>query len=269
MVIRHLTASASCQEHETLKINLVSTREELEDVQRQNKSYKVRVGTSEEQLAERAEAIVDLNQQLEQAKLDLEQTKVKCEQTIHDAIRKQHEQLMEEHARDTEATGQRLHEAFEQRTREALGQLRAELEQAHENRMQEKLSEQHHVIVAQKNQERTEELDALQRELNDRESRNLEALRTEMQSERERAVAALEQRLRTVENRAARDLEDHREGHQMQLEQMLDEQKQVGWEHALGLASTVKRIFQEKYTWMLCCSLCDELLLVITSPTCP
>eukprot|EP00041_Stephanoeca_diplocostata_P017548 m.355933 g.355933 ORF g.355933 m.355933 type:complete len:1205 (+) comp20741_c0_seq3:245-3859(+) len=242
-------------EHESLKIKLVSTREELEDAQRQNKSYKARVGTSEEQLAERAEAIVELNQQLEQAKLDLEQTKVKCEQTIHDAIRKQHEQLLDEHARDKEAMGQRLHEAFEQRTREALGQLRTELEQAHDNRMQEKLSEQHHVIVAQKNQERVEELEALQRELNDRESRNVEALRTEMQSERERAVAALEQRLRTVENRAARDLEEHRETHQMQLEQMLDEQKQA----LLSDARAEKRSALEKLEATLTRKHRDEL----------
>lgn len=209
----------------TLKGKLVTTREELKEAERQAKANRVRVDTYEEQMAERADAVVVLQGQLEAAKVELEKAKLEGERGVHDAVRSQHTRMLEEHRVELEARTQQLRDEAAAQQRAALEQQRAMLEDQAANRLEEKLAEQHHVLVSQLNKEMQDALTDLQRDLNDRNSRHLEALRNDMTHERETAVAALQQRLRTVENRAAGDLESARGEHDIELENALDEQR--------------------------------------------
>lgn len=195
-------------ELDSLKIHCGKSREELEEATRMLRANTDRIVTSEEQLAERADAIVVLSNKLDHALSDLDRLSAECDQRMGDALREQQARMVEQFEMDMEQRVRRLHEEADANRRAELATQKARLDELSQNRLEEMLAEQHHVLVAQLHKEAQDALSDLQSELNARNSRDLEALRTDMQNEREQAVAALEQRLRTVQNRAAHDLEE-------------------------------------------------------------
>jgi hypothetical protein len=167
-----------------------------------------RIMTSEEQLAERADAIVVLSSKLDYAVSEVDRLNSEFDQRVGEALQDQQARMVGQFEVDMEHRVRRLHEESEAERRAELGSQKARMDELAQNRLEEMLAEQHHVLVAQLHKEAQDALGDLQAELNARNSRDLEALRTDMQNEREQAVAALEQRLRTVQNRSARDLEE-------------------------------------------------------------
>jgi hypothetical protein len=167
-----------------------------------------RIMTSEEQLAERADAIVVLSSKLDYAVSEVDRLNSEFDQRVGEALQDQQARMVGQFEVDMEQRVRRLHEESEAERRAELGSQKARMDELAQNRLEEMLAEQHHVLVAQLHKEAQDALGDLQAELNARNSRDLEALRTDMQNEREQAVAALEQRLRTVQNRSARDLEE-------------------------------------------------------------
>ena len=212
------------REHAHLEAARSALLEETEELKRQLKAADLRVETSEEELAERAETILGLQAKVEELEGTLLEAGQEYERRIHQAVETQHRRMLAEAEADKDAALRRLEATLKQERHDALAEQRAEIEAMAEARLQTRLSEQQHSLVAQAHRERSAELQALQQELQEREARNMEALRHQLKCEHERAAGVLEQRLHTVQARAAAEQEELRERHQAELENALEEQ---------------------------------------------
>lgn len=214
-------------EIEGLKIHILSSKEECEENGRQLKGAESRIQTSEEQLDERAETIVQLSTQVEQLEALVEQTQAEGASALEAALKDKHDRMTDVHAQERDHTIREHRDRHMDETREALEALKADLEADHGRVLTEHLSEQQHIMQSQHQHQLAGEVDAITRELNDRESRNVETLRAQMQAEYERSAAVLNQRIRTIEGRAASDMTEAKERAEQMLEKSLEEQKKM------------------------------------------
>eukprot|EP00040_Diaphanoeca_grandis_P030944 m.183992 g.183992 ORF g.183992 m.183992 type:complete len:1141 (-) comp32175_c0_seq1:234-3656(-) len=212
-------------ETEALKIKLLGTREENDDLRRRVKAEELRTLTSEEQLAERAQTIVDLQSEAATLKQTLESNAEQAEVTLRDEIQKHRMAMAHQHQHEMMEKLKEQHDQHQADTRTALEFQRAEIVREGEQRLEEELSEQRHILQSQAQQQLAMSLEGLQRDLNAREAANLENLRNSLLSEHERATAALTQRIRTIESRGASDLATAKEQAAMELEKALEELK--------------------------------------------
>lgn len=206
-------------------IQLHGSQDELENVNRQLKVAEIRTVTSEEQLAERAQAVVRLSRKHEALQGELEQARQESEEQLEEQLRLQHERLFSEAEADKDEVCKRLVHELQEDKRAALESTRQQMDAESENRLQTMLSEQRHTLLAQASRERSESLDALQRELESREARNMEALKDNLSTEHARVIKSMEARIRTIESRAALDLQEASRQTELDHERALEQQK--------------------------------------------
>jgi hypothetical protein len=206
-------------------IQLHGTQDQLETVSRQLKVADIRTITSEEQLAERAAAMVRLDRKVAALTEELQMARDEAEETLTEQLRLQHERLFAESEADKDEVCKRLVHELQEDKRAAMEATRQELDAMAENRLQTMLSEQRHTLLAQASRERAESLDGLQRELESRESRNLEALKDNLSTEHARVIKSMDARMRTVESRAAIDMQEASRQSELNHERILEDVK--------------------------------------------
>ena len=91
-------------EIEGLKIHILSSKEECEENGRQLKGAESRIQTSEEQLDERAETIVQLSTQVEQLEALVEQTQAEGASALEAALKDKHDRMTDVHAQERDHT---------------------------------------------------------------------------------------------------------------------------------------------------------------------
>eukprot|EP00039_Didymoeca_costata_P019906 m.339356 g.339356 ORF g.339356 m.339356 type:complete len:735 (+) comp18773_c0_seq1:91-2295(+) len=212
-------------ETQHLVIQVERLQDELNELQQLYKAATSRTLTCEEQLSERAEALVRLNQKVSSLQHELLSSSEESAKTLETELEKQRERLLEDAQSDKNEELQRISEEMQRDKHEALQQLREQLEIASDNRLTTMLSEQQHDLQSEFSRKLSNALESLNRELSDREQKNLEKLRREMEKEQQRVRDALETRIRKIENRAAKDLQEAMGQSEIEREIALKEQK--------------------------------------------
>jgi len=212
-------------EKEQHRIRTQSLEAKLAEVVDGRKAANLHISTAEEQLAERSEALLRLREQVDRLEMELHQTRQAAKDNLHAA-------LGEQQARQAESAAADKANALERQQADAradvfrqLDAQREELERQHQNLLASKLSEQRHTLLAQANEDRARELQALQTELHRREQGNMQALQDTASKEHAAQTKALKQQHSVVQARLEGELESVRREAGSTLQRALQQQR--------------------------------------------
>ncbi|EDQ88265.1 uncharacterized protein MONBRDRAFT_32920, partial [Monosiga brevicollis MX1] len=181
------------------------------------------LSTLQEQLAERDETILHLQEELDNLTSELEAQRTEARSELD-------QRVAEERDHVNRAASQQQRHALEQLEAEMrdekyreLDQLRSQLESQYAAIMEDKLQQQRNTLLQQENERLADEMTRLQSELYHREAANLEQLRTEVTGEKERAVAAVRRQMAAMQTRYEGELEQLRHHAEAELQRQLED----------------------------------------------
>ena len=213
-------------EDEQNKIRITQLEEKVSELQAQRKSSELHIGTAEEQLSERSEALLKAKQRIDRLELELHQTRQAAKDNLHKALTEQAERISSSADQDKRATIERIQADNRSDLFKQLDAQREELEVAHQTQLSSKLSEQRHALLAQLQEEKARELQAMQTELYHREQANLKTVQAAADEEHAVRTKALLQKHQVIQARLEGELESLRRESGAELSRRLTQLRQ-------------------------------------------
>eukprot|EP00056_Hartaetosiga_gracilis_P009129 m.130992 g.130992 ORF g.130992 m.130992 type:complete len:909 (-) comp13065_c5_seq1:70-2796(-) len=236
-----IKSSIELEQH-TLMSRLAVLESKVEGDSASRRQDSLQISTLEEQLAEKDEIILTIENELHTLRGDFKAFKKESEERLRNELNSQRKRLKVQGDDIRSSSLQQLESAMRQEKMNELEDQRRDLQQHYEQLIDRKLSEQHHVLSSQLNADKVDELKRLQEDMQNHHNDNTQQMRRQLISEKEQVVRDLRRQHNAVVGRLEGEIQSQHQQLRAEKNRELDEQKKSFLKEMANEVSTAVKV---------------------------